>query len=449
MRQNMFFKSLVTASFVLPAISALASPVGAQASGDSTKVAGIVAVVGDSVITSAYVLDASGRRMQELKQANRPVPTTAEALKAMQEELINERIEELVILQTIARDTTYKVNDDNVATVVEERFNQMQAQQGGAIVFAQRLRASGMTPQDYKSLLASQVRTEELFKQFRSRMSEKRKAPKATEKEIEDLFPMWQQSRGPKPALVSFQRVVVRVPPADTSLARARAKADSIFVILVKDREQFGELARRFSDDEGTKEKGGEFGWFTESEVAREFGRAAFSAPAGTLLPPVRTQFGYHVIEVQRRRGGQVQARHILIAPTVTDLEREKAKARADSAAEKLRAGGDIQEIIRQYGDASEDLSMSNVEPSRLATGTGLDLSTAAKGDIVGPAASPAGPDQYFTIARVTDTSPAGTWALNDPGVRDNIRSIVETQKLLNEVVAELKRKMYIEIRPH
>jgi peptidyl-prolyl cis-trans isomerase SurA len=279
-------------------------------------------------------------------------------------------------------------------------------------------------------------------------VTEKRQPPKATEKEIEDLFPAWQQSRGPRPALVSFQHIKIPVPPADTALARARAKADSIYAVLVKDRDQFNDLAKRFSDDGGTKEKGGEFGWFVESEVAKEFGRAAFSAPVGALLPPVRTQFGFHIIEVQRHRGNQVQARHILISPTVTPAEVERTRVRADSAAAKLRAGADIAELVKQYGDTSEDLTLTGIDPAKLLAGTGLDLTTAAKGDIVGPTASPAGPDQYFTIARVTETSPAGSWTLNDPGVRDNIKSIVETQKLLNEVVSELKRKMFIEIRP-
>jgi peptidyl-prolyl cis-trans isomerase SurA len=430
-------------------LAASVSPVKAQApSADPTRVAGIVAIVGDSVITSAYLVDASGRRVQELRQQKLPVPATAEDIKAMQEELINERIEELVILQTIARDTTYKLNEDNVLTVVEERYNEMQAQQGGPVVFQQRLRASGLSSQQYRNLLAAQVRTEELFKMFRSRMAQNRQPPKATEKEIQDLFPAWQRSRGPRPALVAFQQIKVRVAPADTSLARARAKADSLYMALLKDREAFGDYARRFSDDAGTKEKGGEFGWFSESEVAKEFGRAAFSAPAGALLPPVRSQFGYHIIEVQRRRGNQAQARHILIAPIATAAEVDRAKARADSAVEKLRAGADIAELAKQYGDPTEDVSLTGIDPDKLREGTGLDLTKAAKGDIVGPSPSPAGPEQYFTIARVTDTSPAGEWTLNDPGVRDNLKNIVETQKLLNEVVSELRRKMYIEIRP-
>jgi peptidyl-prolyl cis-trans isomerase SurA len=448
MRFNEFSTTLLTLPVIAAALLAPCSTVRAQAP-DSTRVAGIVAVVGDSVITSAYVLDATNRRMQELQQAGRPVPTTAEAVKAMQDELIDERVEELVILQAIARDTTYKVSEDNVGTVVDQRFNEMQAQQGGPIVFAERLRNSGMDVQQYRNLLAAQVRTEELFRQFRQRMSEKRQAPKASEKEIEDLFPAWQESRGPRPAMVSFQQVVVPVTASDTAARRAHAKADSIYQQLLKDRDLFGDLARRFSDDPGTREKGGEFGWFSESEVAREFGRAAFSAPVGALLPPVKTQFGYHVIEVQRRRGGQVQARHILISPTITADDFKRAMARADSAAAQLRAGADPESVIQQYGDPTQDLSITGANPADIAAAIGLDLTDAKVGDVVGPTASPEGPGRQITIARVTSTSPAGQWALNDPGVRDNIRSIIETQKLLDEVVEELKRETYIDIRAH
>jgi peptidyl-prolyl cis-trans isomerase SurA len=421
---------------------------GQKPAGD--KVASIIAVVGDSAITSAYLIDATQRRMAELQQAKRPVPDPASPeMKSLQDQLISERVDELVILQTIAHDTTYKVNEETLNAAVEDRYNKVQTDQGGPVAFAQALRANGFTSTEYRALLAGQIRTEELFRQFKQRQSEKRQAPKATEKEIVAFFPQWQAAHGAKPAMVSYQQIVVRVEPSDTALARAKAKADSIFQVVIKNRDAFPDLARRFSDDAGTKDKGGEFGWFSENEVAKAFGKAAFAAPVNTVIPPVRSEFGYHVIEVERRRAGQVQARHILITPTVTQADVDRARARADSAAAALRAGGNLQDIIHKYGDPTEDQTVSGFDPAQVLSVKGLDLTKAAKGDIVGPAASPAGPAQFFTVARVTDISPAGQWSIDDVGVRDNIRSIVEGQKLLDEVVSELKRNTYVEIRPH
>lgn len=413
------------------------------------RVAGIIAIVGDSVITNAFVIDAVAQRMAMLKQAGRPLPDTDAERKALQDAVIAEHIDDLVILQTVARDTTYRVNEDNLTTAVETAYNKKQQETGGPVQFAQALRESGMTSQEYRTLLAGQIRTEELFKMFRSRMAEKRQAPKATEKDIENFFPQWQAERGPRPASVSFQQVLVRVTPSDTALARAKAKADSIFQVLIKNHDAFPEMARKFSDDPSNREKAGELGYFNEPDMAKAFSRAAFTSPVGTITPPVRTEFGYHVIEVERHRGVQVQARHILIAPTITAEDIARAHARADSAAAKLRAGVSMQDVIKEYGSPDDDVTVSGADPAQVQSRTGLDLSTAVKGDLVGPASSPPGPGQLFATVRVTDVSPAGVWSVNDVGVRDNIRYRIEQQKLLDEVVGELKRNTYIEIRAH
>jgi parvulin-like peptidyl-prolyl isomerase len=444
--------SVMFAAVAAVSLNATSQPLSGQtpAPGGET-VASVVAVVGDSIITNAFLLDAVSRRIAEYRQNKLPFPTENDPAwgKALQDSLLDQHIADLVILQVISRDTTYKVSEEALNSAVETAYNKTQADAGGPVEFAKRLKESGLTAQSYRTMITGQMRTTELYKMFKDRMSQNRSAPKATQKEIESYFPVWQAQRGPRPALVSFQQIVIPVEPSDTALARAKAKADSIYRIVIKDREQFDDLAKRFSDDAGTREKGGEFGWFVQDEVAREFGRAAFSVPVGTITQPVRTQFGYHVIEVERHRGNQVQARHILISASITPDDIARAKAKADSAAAELRAGGDIRDIIKKYGDPEEDMSVSAVDPAPFATVMGIDMTKATKGDIVGPGASQPGPGQKFTIARITDTSPAGSWTLNDPGVRDAIRNWIEQQKLLDEVVQELKRDTYIEIRPH
>ena len=423
------------------------APAAAAQAPARDKVAGIVAVVGDSIITTAFMADAYSRRIAELQQNKLPIPMNEADARSLQDTLLNQHIADLVILQAIARDTTYKVNEETLQSAVEAEFSKVQADAGGPVAFATRLRENGLTAQSYRTLIGNRMRTTELYRQFKDRMSQLRPPPKASQKEIEAFFPEWQAARGPRPAMVSFQQVVVRVQPSDSALSRAKAKADSLYQIILKDREKFDELARRHSEDAGTKEKGGEFGWFVEDEVAKEFGRAAFAAPVGALIPPVRTQFGYHIIEVERHRGNQVQARHILISAAITPDDIARTQARADSAAAKLRAGTDIQDVIKQFGDAQEDVNVNDVDPVAVRENFGIDLTAASKGDIVGPASSAPGPGQLFTIARVTETSAAGNWSLNDPGVRDAIRTHLESQKLLDEVVAELKRDTYIQIR--
>jgi len=84
--------------------------------------------------------------------------------------------------------------------------------------------------------------------------------------------------------------------------------------------EDFAALAKEFSADPGSAEKGGELGWFKPGQMVKEFETAAFALEPGTISAPVKTQFGWHVIkteEVKKDKKGVVteaKASHILIS---------------------------------------------------------------------------------------------------------------------------------------
>ncbi len=66
--------------------------------------------------------------------------------------------------------------------------------------------------------------------------------------------------------------------------------------------EDFAELAKQYSDDPGSKDQGGDLGWFPrDSGFVKEFEEAAFKLQPGEVSPPVLTQFGYHLIKVEER----------------------------------------------------------------------------------------------------------------------------------------------------
>src|ERR1044071_947627 len=132
----------------------------------------------------------------------------------------------------------------------------------------------------------------------------------------------------PRSAWLSFI-AVPRLPDAsDTAaaLARARSVRDEIAKGTT-----FAEVAKRESADTVPGAAGGDLGELNRNAVDPAFGAAAMSLPLKTLSEPVRSSFGFHVIEVESRKGDTFKARHILIPIEVTGTHRDLLDHRADS----------------------------------------------------------------------------------------------------------------------
>lgn len=106
--------------------------------------------------------------------------------------------------------------------------------------------------------------------------------------------------------------------------------------LRVKSGEDFGFLAKTYSEDPGSAAEGGDLGFFDRTMMAKEFTAYAFKLKPGELSPVFETEFGYHVLQVIERRGEQVHARHILIRPQTTPESLNRVKLHADSVYNNL-----------------------------------------------------------------------------------------------------------------
>lgn len=85
----------------------------------------------------------------------------------------------------------------------------------------------------------------------------------------------------------------------------------------IQDGEDFGSLAEAYSEDKGSAKNGGDLGYFAKGAMVKAFEDAAFSAQVGTVVGPVASNFGLHIIKVEDRKTEEgeekVKARHILL----------------------------------------------------------------------------------------------------------------------------------------
>lgn len=100
--------------------------------------------------------------------------------------------------------------------------------------------------------------------------------------------------------------------------------------------EDFSLLATLYSEDPGSASEGGALGLMPRGTFVPEFEAAAFKLQPGEISDVVKTQFGYHLIKLNRRIGDQIDCSHILIRSQASNKDLMEAKAKIDSIRNEL-----------------------------------------------------------------------------------------------------------------
>ncbi len=139
--------------------------------------------------------------------------------------------------------------------------------------------------------------------------------PQVSDADIQRYYNQHQQ-QFMVPEEVRVRHILIAVPQkADAkTVAAAQAKADGILKQL-KNGANFADLAKKYSDDPGSKAQGGELGFIQHGATVPAFDQTAFSLQPGQLSGVIRTQFGFHILQVEQK-----QAAHVKTVDEVHDL---------------------------------------------------------------------------------------------------------------------------------
>lgn len=199
--------------------------------------------------------------------------------------------------------------------------------------------------------------------------------------------------------------------------------------------EDFAELAKEVSEDESNSTRGGSLGYFGRGRMVPAFEEAAFTATVGELVGPVKTDFGYHLIEVQDRRAGGLQPFEEVKAAVRSRLIGERVQEIAEAKIRDLAGRIETEELYSEEQlealAVEEGLSWQTTEPfgaSDNVTGIGRapDFTAAAfdlKAHRISP---PVKLPRGWAIMQLEEIKPPRLAPLEE--VEDEVRQVVEQQ---------------------
>ena len=236
-----------------------------------------------------------------------------------------ERMMESKLFLMQARIDSLSVNQEMVNSSLEQRMAQIQTNFGGDDEVEKfygkpiyKLR------QEWRQQLEDMTLTQQMQQQIASSIPEL--TPHDVKKYISETDP---EDLPMVPIKYQLSQICIYPDRENANLA-VKEKLLSIRERIING-EKFSTLARIYSEDPGSARKGGELGMASKSIFWPAFSDAAMSLKPGVISQIVETPDGFHIIEVLEKKGDMFNARHILIKPSYTDQDRQKAFATLDS----------------------------------------------------------------------------------------------------------------------
>jgi peptidyl-prolyl cis-trans isomerase D len=236
------------------------------------------------------------------------------------------------------------------------------------------------------------------------------------------------------PAQAEVRYVALTKLPLQEDTAAARTRAEDIRQEIL-DGADFADVAQRESSDDASAPQGGELGMIGRGQMVPAFDSAAFSLPVNQISEPVKTSFGFHIIQVESRQGDSARVRHILVPIERTNESELQLLTLADT----LEALGEVRtldEAAAEVGLPVQTQQLSEVFPflpgvGQISDGLLWVFEDGSPGEV-----SPVFEDRTaFYMMQMVSSTPAGTQSLEE--ARPNILRILLVEKKATKAMGE------------
>ena len=321
-------------------LSFLLIPVLLAAQNDRAVIDQIVATVGGEIILLSEVQE----QYAYVKQQQRDVPEEYTCVI-----LQNMIIQKLLVNQ--AKIDSVEVKDEEVENQLNARIDRLM------LYFNQDEKAIedfyGQSINQIKNQLRGDMRSQLLAERMQGQITGKATITPSEVKRFFNNIPV--DSLPYFNAEVEIRELVYKPKVSKAEAEKAQVRAEELRKRIVEDGEDFAELAKKYSADQGSGSNGGDLGFQKRGTFVSEFEAAVYKLETNQVSQVIETEFGFHIIQMLERRGNLVHARHILIKPEITDDDLEAAKAKLDSVQQSIKNGEmSFSDAVKRFGDKNQ-----------------------------------------------------------------------------------------------
>lgn len=318
----LLFPMLAVAQEIIPDSTSVAQnsiPQGTQ----RQKIDGIIATVGDYILLDSDV----DKAFLEITSQGQSVADITRC------QMLGKLMEDRLYAHQAIQDSII-VTDASVKEKMDRQINYMVEQLGSMDKVVKYFKKA--SEEDFRSDLFDIIRMNQLTEQMQNKIVDE---VEITPEEVRSFF-----NRIPKDQLPMFgaemevSQIVIKPKVTDEEKQRTIDRLKE-FKRDIEGGASFFTKAVLYSQDPGSKSNGGYYKMTRKTPFVKEFKDVAFSLGEGEISEPFETQFGYHIILVEKIRGQEVELRHILLSPKVTESSLAEARDRAVNIRNKIING--------------------------------------------------------------------------------------------------------------
>ena len=439
------------AALTLALISLYALPASAQ------RADGIAAVVNDDVVLESDVEEQLYIFMQSLAANARPDSAQVDTLR---KQFLNQLIDDKLIVGEAKRQGI-SITDAELNKQTEAAVAEVKARFKTEAAFQAQLRAENTTLEKLREKLRGDVQRRTLA----GRLIEKQFPRKPVPQSEAEVYFKANVAKFPRmPAEVKV--AVIQIPVEADTVAIMNGKTAALAARKrIAGGEKFAKVAAEVSDDPGSARSGGDLGFFAEGTLEPALEKVAFQQPLNRLSEPVRTPYGWHLVETLERdtvktaagrdslgEDGkpvrEAHARHILIRVALGEQDVARARAVADRVRGEAVKGTNFGTLARRYsrydGPANADGELGFISTRTLQDPIRNGLDSLEVGQVSEVMPNQAG----FNIFKLLDRKPEREYTLEE--VRAELPQVVAEMKArdrYDDWIKTLRAKANVQIR--